>query len=167
MINDKMFNVCFKILIEKEGGYSDDPSDSGGRTKYGISQASYPNVNIIKLTLEEAKNIYFKDFWLAYKCEQIKDESLVSLYFNSCVNMGGRQSVKLLQKALNYFSPNVKIDGTIGQQTIFAISNLSSAQIAHLISLYQLELSKHYLALVNFKSSNLKFLKGWLNRILN
>ena len=167
MINNKIFDVCFENLIEKEGGYSDDPQDSGGKTKYGISQSSYPNLNILTLTLEDAKNIYFKDFWVAYKCEQIKNEDLVSLYFNSCVNMGGRQAVKILQKALNYFSLKVNVDGIMGQQTIAAISNLSISETTYFISFYKLELSKYYLSLVNEKSSNIKFLKGWLNRILN
>ena len=33
------FNDAFDRLILKEGGYSDDPRDAGGKIKYGITEA--------------------------------------------------------------------------------------------------------------------------------
>jgi len=58
-----------------EGGYTDDPNDhgnwTGGRqgqgelkgTKYGISAASYPHLDIRNLTMQQADDIYFRDYW--------------------------------------------------------------------------------------------------------
>lgn len=60
-----------------EGGYSDNPEDhgnwTGGQkgvgelkgTKYGISAASYPQLDIRNLTMAEADAIYFRDYWQA------------------------------------------------------------------------------------------------------
>jgi len=44
-----MFEFALKKMLKNEGCYSDNPSDSGGKTKYGISKKSYPNLNIKKL----------------------------------------------------------------------------------------------------------------------
>lgn len=60
-----------------EGGYSDNPDDhgnwTGGRkghgelkgTKYGVSAASYPQLDIRNLTMAEADAIFFRDYWQA------------------------------------------------------------------------------------------------------
>jgi len=54
--------VIDKVLIN-EGGYVNDPHDSGGETNFGISKRAYPNVNIKELTTAGAKSIYKKDYW--------------------------------------------------------------------------------------------------------
>ncbi|MEM0173017.1 MAG: glycosyl hydrolase 108 family protein [Sulfolobaceae archaeon] len=46
-----------------EGGYVNNPHDPGGETKYGISKASFPNLDIKNLTLDEAVNIYRNMYW--------------------------------------------------------------------------------------------------------
>jgi lysozyme family protein len=51
-------------LMGAEGGYVNDKLDRGGETKYGISKKSYPNVDIVNLTKEEAAEIYRKDYWI-------------------------------------------------------------------------------------------------------
>ena len=70
------FEKAFKYVIYNEGGYVNDPSDLGGETKYGISKRSYPNLDIKHLTLEQARKIYFCDYWLKGKFEQISDDTL-------------------------------------------------------------------------------------------
>jgi hypothetical protein len=59
-----------------EGGYSNDPRDhgnwTGGKqgvgvlkgTKYGISAASYPGLDIENLTMQQADDIYYRDYWV-------------------------------------------------------------------------------------------------------
>lgn len=60
-----------------EGGYSNDPDDIGNwtgcregvgelkGTKYGISACSYPDLDIVHLTMAEADAIYYRDYWQA------------------------------------------------------------------------------------------------------
>lgn len=57
------FDRCFELVIGSEGGYVNNPKDPGGETKYGISKRAYPELEIGTLTLEEAKQIYFKDYY--------------------------------------------------------------------------------------------------------
>lgn len=65
-----------RAFVQKwEGDYTNDPRDhgnwTGGRqgvgelkgTKYGISAASYPNLDIVRLTLGDADEIYYRDYW--------------------------------------------------------------------------------------------------------
>ena len=47
------FDDVFERVIGHEGGYSNDPNDSGGETIFGISKRAYPKVNIRDLTLDE------------------------------------------------------------------------------------------------------------------
>ena len=66
-----------------EGGYTDNPEDhgnwTGGRkgvgelkgTNYGISAASYPNLDIRNLTLAQADDIYFRDYWQASGADKL------------------------------------------------------------------------------------------------
>ena len=58
-----LFTAAVKTLLEVEGGYVDHPSDPGGRTNWGISQRSYPALDIRTLTRGEAISIYRRDYW--------------------------------------------------------------------------------------------------------
>ena len=42
----KTFDEIIEQVLEHEGGYVDDPTDSGGETKYGISKKAYPDEDI-------------------------------------------------------------------------------------------------------------------------
>src|SRR5690554_991684 len=70
------FDLAFERLIGHEGKFTDNRADRGnwttGRvgvgelkgTKFGISAMTYPHLDIKSLTLEQAKDIYLRDFWL-------------------------------------------------------------------------------------------------------
>jgi hypothetical protein len=70
------FARVMSFIHKWEGGFSDNPEDhgnwTGGRkgvgelkgTNFGISAASYPQLDIRNLTQEEADAIYRRDYWL-------------------------------------------------------------------------------------------------------
>ena len=121
------FDISFKHLMKHEGGYVNDPKDPGGETKYGISKRSYPKVDIKNLTIDDAKDIYYNDYWLGNKVNTIV-ESLQSIYFDMSVNMGRRRAVKILQAAANNKNSNkIDVDGGLGPMTRKAIENLEVA----------------------------------------
>lgn len=82
------FERAFEIVVGAEGGYVNDPQDPGGETKYGISKRVYPSFDIKNLTLEQARGIYFEDYWLKAGCDQIADARLAILVFDCAVNQG-------------------------------------------------------------------------------
>ena len=57
------FEKAFERVIGHEAGYTTGRGDPGGETKYGISKRQYPHLDIKNLTLEQAKQIYKRDYW--------------------------------------------------------------------------------------------------------
>lgn len=81
------FDRAFEIVVGLEGGYTNNAKDPGGETKYGISKKAYPSVDIQNLTLDQAKGIYAKDYWLAARCADHK-WPLCLYVFDCAVNQG-------------------------------------------------------------------------------
>ena len=118
------FEDIINDVIEKEGGYVNDPKDPGGETKYGISKRAFPRVDIKSLTKEDAKKIYKDNYWIPSKAESIP-ENLRHIYFDMCVNFGMRGAGRVLQRACNGKNKNkIEIDGRVGKKTIEACKNL-------------------------------------------
>lgn len=81
------FESALDFVFRWEGGLSNDKDDRGGLTKYGISLKAYPDLDIRSLTLEQAKDIYLHDYWLAAGCNNmIWPTSLI--IFDLAVNSG-------------------------------------------------------------------------------
>jgi len=78
------FDRSITFILKWEG---DLTSDTGGLTRWGISQKSYPDLDIANLTLEEAKAIYKKDYWDAMKCDTFMFPECMVI-FDSAVNCG-------------------------------------------------------------------------------
>lgn len=114
----KVWNTAINHTLELEGGYVNDPKDSGGQTKYGISKKAYPDLDIKNLTISQAMEIYRKDYWDRCKCDYMPDALSVAV-FDFAVNSGVKTAIKKLQIALG-----VKSDGIIGNQTIGACNRL-------------------------------------------
>ena len=108
------FDRCFEITVGHEGGYTNDPADPGGETNFGISKASYPDVDIANLTLDQAKAIYFRDYWTPVHGDDLPPP-LALLVFDAAVNNGLSPARRWLQLSLN-----VAVDGQIGPITLAA-----------------------------------------------
>ena len=89
------FDKAVKFTLKWEGGYSNDPNDPGGETKYGISKRSYPELDISKLTLKQAKEIYYQNYWLKAGCDGLPYPFDI-IVFDTSVNMGKRRALEFL-----------------------------------------------------------------------
>lgn len=86
------FAKSLNFVLKWEGEYSNDPSDPGGETKYGISKRAYPELDIKSLTKEDAARIYYRDYWQPLDCDSRPDDLAMSV-FDAGVNCGiGRVS---------------------------------------------------------------------------
>ena len=146
------FKDYIELILKDEGGYVNDPSDSGGETKYGISKRAYPNLNISKLSKEDAIAIYKRDYWNKSKCELLP-YNLRYIHLDTSINMGISTAIKLLQKAAK-----INIDGIIGPQTIEESKKVT-------LQNYIDERRKKYEEIIKNNPKNIKFKKGWLSRI--
>lgn len=97
------------FVLRWEGGLSSDPNDLGNYvdgkfvgTKYGISARSYPNLDIVNLTLEQAKEIYYNDYWLRSGADNLS-WPLCLAHFDLAVNGGIGRAQEALQESGNSF----------------------------------------------------------------
>lgn len=107
------FERSMDFVFIHEGGYVSDPVDPGGRTKYGISQRAYPHLDIINLSKNDAKHIYFRDYWKASGADSLAWPSNL-IIFDTAVNLGvrrakifleqkGEDPVRLIQRRAEYY----------------------------------------------------------------
>ena len=150
-----LFSRCIEVILLNEGGYVNDPDDPGGETNFGITKRDYPDLDIKRLTRNEAIQIYFQDYWSKMNLLGIIDESVVLEVFDMGVNAGPKTAIKIVQRVVG-----VLIDGVIGPITEQAI-NTSTLDVA---AEYRDMRKKFYFALVRRKPWLHKFLEDWVNR---
>lgn len=156
---DERFDRFFTRLMKYEGGYVNDPDDIGGETKYGICKKSYPHLNIKSLTVDDAKAIYFRDYYIPMCIASIPEEELAWQVFDFGVNAGNGRSVRMLQKLVGAFP-----DGSIGKKTLGKIEDYTGEYPLWLEFLG--ERLKYYKMNTIKRPKNRKFLKGWALRSL-
>jgi lysozyme family protein len=92
------FDRAFNFTIGVEGGYSNDPNDPGGETKFGISKRAHPSLDIKGLTLEDAKNVYFVEYWMEVGGDELPFP-LDIFAFDAAVNQGVIAALSLVKKS--------------------------------------------------------------------
>ena len=132
-------------IIEREGGLVNHPDDPGGLTKYGISQRTYPHVDIRNLTRSEAAHIYLRDYLTKYRLHELSNVQNAEIVCDWLVNGG---SVRLIQKAVGATQ-----DGVIGTQTLALIDQADPRDLLMARLDYYVAIVKH------------PFLKGWVKRL--
>lgn len=176
------FDYAIQQTLKHEGGYNDVKGDAGGATNYGISLRFLKSIaenrgwvdidgdgnidadDIKNLTQNQAKKIYYEEFWLKSKCHFIQNDEVAAKVFDMAVNMGITQAIKLLQQAVNHMGADLNVDGKIGNVTITAINKLEGHVLAVLL---RYECIMFYQNLVKSKPDYFKFLKGWMNRAVS
>jgi lysozyme family protein len=145
------FDDTFDRLLGNEGGYVNNPADPGGETQWGISKRSYPTLDIKNLTRDQAKAIYFADFWTKGAMDQLPP-ALAFQAFDAAVNHGVEIAIRLTQRAAG-----VADDGHIGTVTLAAIRR---QPVTDLLMLFIAQRLLFWTALVTWD----KFGKGWARR---
>lgn len=94
------FLRCHDVTAKWEGGWSDHPSDPGGKTMYGITLAKfrehYPNgtaAQLRNISRKTALDIYQKDFWRPLACETLHAGVDLAVY-DAGVNSGPARAKK-------------------------------------------------------------------------
>jgi lysozyme family protein len=147
------FDSAFTIILGSEGGYVNDPRDSGGETKYGIAKKFYPNLDIKNLTVEQAKAIYKKDYWDKAGCDSMPYK-MALVAFDCAVNQGVGIAIKLAQK-----SCNVDDDGIIGKGSLAAFAKATDDNAT-------MFLTYRALRYVGTKGFDI-YGKGWIKRLFH
>jgi len=169
-------------VIDREGGFSDHPADTGGPTRWGVTQRVARDNgfagNMRDFPRTQAVAIYRRAYWLrpAYDRVAERGPSLAAELFDTAVNMGPATATGFLQRALNALNrgatdyPDIVADGRVGPQTLAALDGFlrhrGRAGEAVLLKAIEALQGERYLHLAERRPANEAFLYGWLaNRI--
>lgn len=153
--------IAFETGGDKSGGYTNDPHDSGGETKWGISKRAHPELNIKALTFNDALRIYEKQYY-DVDYDAITSDRIAFKLWDMGVVMGRATAVKLAQKAVQDCGKLIRVDGNCGPITVAAINSIDENLFyTHFIA----RLEKHFRFIAFIKPKNKRFLNGWLNRL--
>jgi lysozyme family protein len=152
------FNKAIEVILKHEGGYVNNPKDPGGETNFGISKRAYPKLDIKNLTQDEAKAIYYRDYWRSMQLSHINDELLALHLFDFAVNAGIARAAKMMQSLLG-----ITADGIIGPITI---TRINKHPMPGRLRNFYIDARKDFYKFIAKKRPALKqFLKGWLKRV--
>lgn len=177
------------ILLEtlsNEGGFSNDPDDSGGMTLFGIARnknpkwGGWPEVDkIIKVNnlnannhdhwddiarlckkIKSVEDFYRTAFWNKMKGEEIFVNVVAQSIFDYGVNAGMGTSIKCLQKTLKLVD-----DGDFGPKTLAALNEYTMVNPLFRFHLeFTLRKIYRYNRIVDHTPSNEKYIFGWTSR---
>jgi lysozyme family protein len=172
-VSDDGFAAALATVLAHEGGYQampDDPGNwTGGKigagelkgTKFGLSAAAYPNLDIASLTEAEAAAIYCRDWWERFGLARLPS-LLAAKLFDAAVNIGIEGAVRALQRALRAAgSAGLAEDGKLGLETINAARSLAADTI---LPALREALAGHYRLIAAKNPAEARFLNGWLAR---
>ena len=134
------FERALAFTLTWEGGFSDDPRDPGGATKYGVSFRFLRGLSLSEADMNRdgvlswrdvrdmpesaAAGIYLKYFWAPLRLDQVP-ESLAAAVFDAAVNLGRSRSATFLQEGVNAVLAGdgepLRVDGAAGPKTLAAV----------------------------------------------
>jgi len=152
------FTVGWESGWDPEGGLHTDPNDRGGTTRWGIAQASHPDVDVTGLDRETAMGIYRDQYWEPVKkMVPSRMTKLRKAMFDAYVN-GQRHAVRSLQEVIG-----AERDGAWGPNSE---ASLGAAMERHddqtLYDRFMRERSNDYRRIAEGQHPHLK---GWLKRL--
>lgn len=135
------FDDAFADVLGPEGVLSMDPNDKGNWTggevgvgelkgsKYGISAAAFPHVDIANLTIDGAKILAYNNYWSPLRGDQMPAH-IGSAVFDMAYNEGIVQAAKTVQRACGATD-----DGVIGPATIAKLAAIDPKILVQNISI--------------------------------
>ena len=156
------------VLMQEDskisGVITDNPSDHGGRTRYGVAERFHPDLTKTgyydsmsnQEALVVADKIYEDQYATPLYLAKINDQSVANALLSFAINQGLDQAVRIFQRAIG-----VDDDGKMGPKTLAAANNYSPTVLLN--SLYNME-AAYYNRIVALNPTQHVFLAGWINR---
>ncbi len=189
------FNTAYRLTKEdNEGGYDNNPNDTGGETIDGVSRNNFPNwAGWPTVDAEKAKGgdfyarlrinnefqalikaWYKAEFWDKMKLDDMKYQALANELFDTGVNMNWPRAAEFLQISLNAFNrqgkdyKDIVEDGDIGRNTLIALEAYMEKRndLPTLLKALNCLQGAKYIDLSRGRQANEEFAYGWVkNRI--
>lgn len=168
--------------INLEGGYVNNPHDSGGATNFGITEEvarswGYDG-NMKNLSKSIAIKIYKNLYWTPLKLDNIAQisEKIAVEMFDTGVNAGIKTSARFLQRGLNLLNrrgtlyKDIKVDGIIGSITISVLETLKEKRrqqgLDALFVILDTLQGYKYINLAETREKDEEFIMGWVTNRL-
>lgn len=171
------FETALDYVMRQEdrrmlGNVSNDPSDRGGRTRFGISEKYHPDLTptgyfdnmprqeALGVAVDTYRKVYDYDLCIA----GIASQEIANALLSFAINEGTKTAIRCLQQALNIMSSPSLIasDGRMGPATLNLANAFTPAALLRTLSTVQ---TAHYQAIVAGDASQSRFINGWLNRV--
>jgi len=168
MANIKKF---IPLLFQWEGGYANDPADSGGPTHQGVTLKTWQaygydktgdgiidEADLKRIRQEEiVEYILRPHYWNRWRADEIQSQSVANILVD-WLWCSGKYGITFPQGILN-----VPRDGIVGTKTLAAVNNYPYRE-----ALFEKikQARRAYLNMICIdRPENKRFLKGWLNRV--
>lgn len=183
-------DILLPFILKFEGGFVNDPADSGGATNKGVTIATWRqcgydkdgdgdiDVQDLKLiTNQDVRNRVLKPhYWDRWKADQIKSQKVANILVD-WVWGSGANGIKIPQRLLG-----VAVDGIVGAKTLAAVNaadpdvlfdriyqarerffhDITNQSIAN----YEKKIKRKATNAELMKHTKKRFIKGWLNRLV-
>ena len=165
------------FIMEREGGFVNDPKDPGGATKYGISLRFLKTIDPVMADLDEdgdvdvddifalspelARDFYRQWFYRPMRID-LYPAPLGAAMLDTGVNMGKRRASRILQQALNQCGAALVVDGIVGTKTRTALMFFDVMDILRAFLLARVFV---YAKLCRENQDLHRFFYGWVERV--
>ena len=159
-------------IIKNEGStYTNDPSDSGGPTKYGITQATlsvalhHPaSIDDVKNLTESQARIIYRNLYYSGPHINLLPEGLQAVVMDFGANAGPGAAIEALQVVLNMAGYECKEDGLLGPATAAIADKAYTEMGGHLTNAICEYRVWFYEKLAERRPKDRKYLNGWRAR---
>jgi lysozyme family protein len=178
----KRIEAIADAIIQREGGFVDDPADPGGATKFGVTLATLRRLrldltgdrkvsvaDVRALDRPKAREIFVRDYYYRPRINELP-QVLQEVVFDMYVN-AGTNAVKILQRLLGDMGHKVTVDGLIGPQTMRAATLAVDEAPKFIADAYAIARRNYYYALADWRPGLRKFARrrdggkgGWIKR---
>lgn len=176
------FDSVFTTTLALEGGFVDDPRDSGGATRYGITErvarANGYAGPMRELPIAEARRIAKAQYWDTLRLDDVDrlSPAIAKELFDTGYNMGIVAAGRMLQRSLNVLNRqgadygDLVADGVLGPMSIAALraylAKRGPAGAAVLLRALNALQGAAYIELAERRAKDEAFVYGWLkNRV--
>jgi lysozyme family protein len=154
------FDRCVAATLFYEGGFVDNPNDSGGATNFGITKRTLESFLGKTVTIDDVKNlsssvateIYRASYWNQMLCASLP-AGVDLMVFDFGVQSGPDTAIKTLQRLVG-----VNPDGAIGKVTLPAVAKANPQNLIN-------DLASARLAFLRGLVTYAEFGEGWERRV--
>jgi len=172
------FEKISKIVLFNEGGFVNDPNDSGGATNKGIAWATWqayakedigvePTLENLKaLTDEQAKTLYLKRYWEPRGfCGIYNEKTALNIYDWTITS--GRAVGKIKELLTSYYSIEIVHNNQMSKEFVENINSIDNQE--ELVQKIGETRKQYYTTIAHDKegkpNKNYRFLNGWIKRV--